>query len=170
MKKNTFYIVLQCLGGLIFYCFFLQSCHNVDDITTRTKKYFATEKINFDENLKCCLIIPGGGCSGCIASGISFLAFNRKYFSKDQSDNIVIFTSIVSLKVLKRNLNNIKFEDFNVVVDSLDRYTVNFKENIYPLIIYLNKGNIVKVETQSPDSDGLYNLQQLLEKKYDGKK
>lgn len=136
-------------------------------MTIRTKEYFAKEQIKFNENLKHCLIIPGGGCAGCIASGIYFFDSNKRYFSKDQKDNIVIFTSINSLKVLKRNLNGMDFEKYNVVIDTLDKYTVDFKENIYPLILYLDKGEIVKADIQSPETDGLSDLQQQLKRNDD---
>ena len=101
-----------------------------------------------------------------IASGIYFFDFNKQHFSKSQKDNAVVFTSINSLKVLKRSLKGVDFADYNVVIDTLNRYTVDFKENIYPLIVYLDKGKIVKVDMQSPETDGLSYLQQQLEEKY----
>ena len=100
------------------------------------------------------------------ASGIYFFDFNKQHFSKSQKDNAVVFTSINSLKVLKRSLKGVDFADYNVVIDTLNRYTVDFKENIYPLIVYLDKGKIVKVDMQSPETDGLSYLQQQLEEKY----
>ena len=154
---------LLFLAGCIL---FLQSCRGEDDLTARTKEYFAKEQIRFDENLRRCLIIPGGGCAGCIASGIYFFDFNKQHFSKSQKDNAVVFASISSLKVLKRSLKGVDFADYNVVIDTLNRYTVDFKENIYPLIVYLDKGKIVKVDMQSPETDGLSYLQQQLEEKY----
>ena len=71
------------------------------------------------------------------------------------------------MKVLKRNLNGMDFEKYNVVIDTLDKYTVDFKENIYPLILYLDKGEIVKADIQSPETDGLSDLQQQLKRNDD---
>lgn len=167
MKRTVFSKGLSLFLWLLTgCCVFLQSCLHADDLTARTKEYFAKEQIRFDENLRRCLIIPGGGCAGCIASGIYFFDFNKQHFSKSQKDNAVVFTSINSLKVLKRSLKGVDFADYNVVIDTLNRYTVDFKENIYPLIVYLDKGKIVKVDMQSPETDGLSYLQQQLEEKY----
>ena len=80
----------------------------------------------FNPQWTCCYIIPGGGCSGCITSGIHFLIENKKHFSHDQEKNVVVFTSVLSPKMLKRSLKNVKLEDFNFIIDTTNVYTVDF--------------------------------------------
>lgn len=52
MREHAFYRTLSRLLLLLTgYCVFLQSCRNADDMTIRTKEYFAKEQIKFNENL-----------------------------------------------------------------------------------------------------------------------
>ena len=60
--------------------------------------------------------------------------------------------------MLKRSLKNVKLEDFNFIIDTTNVYTVDFKDHIYPLIIYLENGKIVQVDKQSPETNALTKL------------
>lgn len=65
-------------------CFLLTGCHDNTNITALSKEYFKKENVIFNPQWTCCYIIPGGGCSGCITSGIHFLIENKEHFSHDQ--------------------------------------------------------------------------------------
>lgn len=57
----------------LFGCLLLVGCHDRTNITALSKEYFKKENVAFNPQWTCCYIIPGGGCSGCITSGIHFL-------------------------------------------------------------------------------------------------
>ncbi len=139
-------------------CFLLTGCHDNTNITALSKEYFKKENVIFNPQWTCCYIIPGGGCSGCITSGIHFLIENKEHFSHDQVKNVVVFTSVLSPKLLRRSLKDAKLEDFNFIIDTTNVYTVNFKEHIYHLIIYFENGKIIQVDKQSPETNALTKL------------
>ena len=129
-----------------------------DDFTKRVEQYFLKENVEFAPTIKRILIIPGGGCPGCIASGIEFAKRNKEFFSKGQGQNLVIFTGIVSKKILYRRVNEEDLLQMNAMVDTANLYLVDFEAYEYPMILYMNNGEIVKAESQSPESDALKNL------------
>lgn len=150
MKRLYLYVILSCI---------VTGCRKGYDITDSVKKYFKKENVNFDKKWDICYIIPGGGCSTCISSGFTFLFANKEYFSGEQDRNVVVFTGIISKKLLMRNLMNYKPNDFYSIMDSSNVYFLNSKENKYPLILYLNDGKIERAESQSPGSNALNNLE-----------
>lgn len=136
----------------------LGSCVPTDDLKKRTILSYSKNNIEFPPTLTHCLIIPGGGCAGCVASGMNFVVSNDSCFSRNQHENMVIFTNINSLKLLKRNLGSHDIEDFFHIIDFDNIYSVDGSERIYPIILYLNNGNIESVEVQSPYSNALEKL------------
>lgn len=134
------------------------SCGNCDDFTQETIDYFNKKGVHFDHNLKNCIIIPDAGCSGCISTGIFFVKKNISKLSKDQTSNVVIFTNVVSNKLLKRNFEKDEWEALNKMVDSTNMYHIEGANSIYPLILYLENGEILKAEVQSPKLDAFSNL------------
>lgn len=143
---------------LLCAIFLFMGCEEKDDFTERVKNYFSTQHIKFGKELHHCLIIPGGGCSSCVASGVDFISIYSDDFSNNQNENIVVFTSVISPKILKRSLSKTSIEDLNYLLDTLNNYTVELNENIYPIILYLKNGEIEKADIQSPDKDGLRKL------------
>ena len=143
--------------------FLLISCNgsyekNNSQLKVVIRNHFKEKSISFDKEIKNCVIIPGGGCSGCIASGISFLKSHKDKFSKNQKNNIVIFTNIFSLKKLKRQLGDITLNELNCVVDTSNVYLIHCKENIYPILLMFDKSKMKDVKVQSPKEDGLYEI------------
>lgn len=139
---------------LFFAVFLLMSCEEKDEFTEQVREYFSTQHIEFDKELRHCLIIPGGGCSSCVTSGINFVSIHSNEFSNNQNENMVIFTSVISPKILRRSMDKTSMEELNYVLDTLNIYTVELNENIYPIILYLRKGEIVKADMQSPEKNG----------------
>lgn len=142
----TIILALSCCG------------QDKDAFTKRVEQYFTKENIQFKPSQQNILIIPGGGCPGCIASGISFVKENQKAFSNKQEKNFIVFTGITSRKILYRRLNDIDLQNMNVIIDTNDRYKVDFEACEYPLVLYLSHGDIRKAESQSPESDALEHL------------
>lgn len=146
--------------------FMVGSCRKeeVSPLVRLVQKKYVERNLSFDGKIKHCLILPGGGCSGCITEGIAFLKEHASSFSKGQTENIVVFTNIYSMKLLKRSLKNIDMLTLNSIVDMDNMYLVNCNEEIYPMVLYLDNGDIEKVEVQSPSKNGLENLKRELEK------
>ena len=144
-----------CLVNLFIIA--LLSCQS-NDLTKSAQIHFEEKRIVFPKELKHCIIIPGGGCPGCIAAGMDYILNNENAFSDSQQDNMVVFTKINSVKLLKRNLKGKRFEDFNAIIDSKNLYALSTKESLYPIILYLKNGRIVLADVQSPYSDALEKL------------
>lgn len=153
---------------IVFAVFLMVSCQDKsDELTKRTREYFNKELVHFPNNWENVLIIPGGGCPGCIASGLDFVIANKDKFAKGQDRNIVIFTGIISKKILQRRLGNKNMESLNAIIDSKNIFTVDFEEREFPMVIYLRHGKITKVESESPKSDALKTLKTKIYEKND---
>lgn len=153
--KRLFFIIITFLV--------LLGCkQDKDELTVRAENFFKKENVCFDRDCERALIIPGGGCPGCIASGLSFVVDNKELFSNRQNKNVVIFTGIGSRKILRRRLGKATIESLNAIVDSSNVYRVDFEAGEYPMVVYLNAGEIMKVESQTPESSALENLKQKL--------
>ncbi|MCR4770147.1 MAG: hypothetical protein K5874_08075 [Bacteroidaceae bacterium] len=133
-------------------------CADSDHETNYLREFFKDQHITFPKELKHCVIIPEGGCSGCIASGMGFISSNDSAFSINQKENKVIFTKVNSLKLLKRNLRGVSIDSLYSLVDKDNRYNVDKDYNIYPIIIYLSNGEITSVGIQSPNTDAFGQL------------
>lgn len=142
--------------GLGLIMILMTQCVNPDKTTQNVKKYF-NNKITFDSNLQRCLILPGVGCGGCIAGGVSFFMQNDMFFSKEQNINLVVFTAIDSKKILSRNIDFKDLTQYNCIIDVDNNYLVQGNNAIYPLILYLSKGQITKAVYQTPNSSNVLN-------------
>lgn len=98
------------------------------------------------------VIIPNQGCEGCISTAEDFV--KRHYASS--LDVKYIFTRAQSLKLLRIKLGSEVMSSSKVLVDSSNviRYPEKEKD-IYPMIVTMKDGKIVKVLYQSPEEDGL---------------
>ena len=151
---------MRVITFVLFIVFGLICCKAPDSRTVETlKKHMKESRVDFDKTVKHCIIIPEGGCGECIASGISFVINHKEKFSLHQKENMVIFTNIGSLKLLKRAVGNDVFKSLNCIVDTTNVYLIRGEDEIYPMVIYLDKGKPTKVEFQSPEEDGLDNLE-----------
>lgn len=154
--KKTAWLIMACLA--------LLSCRDSGGTTELAQDYFREAGITFDKDETHCLIIPGGGCPGCIATGIHFLRANKDFFSREQQENRVVFTSTQSIKLLRRRLKDVSIESLNALVDTANAYTIRGSKGKYPLVLYLEEGTIVRAELQSPDADALAKLWDSLHK------
>ena len=152
--------------SLMFYLICLISCDKRDHELETVQEHFYKTALPIDNQYRNILIIPDGGCSGCIAEGMNFIKYHMPEFSQGQKKNLIIFTSIKSQKILRRNLGNARLENFNAIIDTADNYLIDFPKNIYPIIIYRSEdGLIEEFDFQSPNNDGLSRLHyKLMEK------
>ena len=89
------------------------------------------------------VLIPGSGCTGCISNA-------EDYFFKNVGNNNILFilTNNFSEKGLKLRLGADNLSKANVIVDEKNTfYLRNYKENIYPVLIDITNGRIVKIQT-----------------------
>lgn len=142
MKLRLFIILAL---GLFF------SCRN-DSSTQEIVKLYQKQNIRFDENLTSCIIIPEGGCSGCIDGSIHFIRSNLNLFQKESTKSKVIFTAIISKKMLLNSIKIESFENYNFEIDHENKYIVESNNSIYPLIVELSEGEIINAEFQTPSS------------------
>lgn len=140
-------------------------CKDKNDLTQKAILYFDKEEIVFDSQVKYCVIIPNGGCAGCIASGLSYIVANKTYFSSEQNENVIIFTGVNSVKLLKRGLKGDDLSLYNHILDKGRKYTIDGPENKYPLVLFLNSGKITKAYAESPSSNAFAELDKKLKLK-----
>lgn len=145
------------------YLLFLSSCQVNENITQNIQNQFNERNIKFEKNLKYCIIMPEMGCSGCISEGTLFIKNNLDLLKVKHNQIRLIFTSIISEKMLLRNIGLSNLEEYYFVQDSENKFRLNNNQAIYPLILYLNNGVIEKAEFQSPNSpNALLNLQKII--------
>lgn len=98
------------------------------------------------------LIIPRTGCSSCI--GIA-----DRFFKQSSEDGRMqfVFTKISSLKVLKIRLGPEVTEDENVHLDMANNFSKKSMDSIYPIVVFLDKGRVQKVEFITPHKEELIN-------------
>lgn len=101
------------------------------------------------------IIIPNQGCEGCISHAEAFVKKNI-----GGPDNIrYIFTRIQSIKLLKIKLGNDIMASNKILLDTANIIEFPDKKNdIYPMIVTVNNHKITNITYQSPDADGLAEL------------
>ncbi|MBV7532901.1 hypothetical protein [Chitinophaga sp. sic0106] len=101
------------------------------------------------------VVIPNQGCDGCITTAETFVKKNVR--SSPQIK--YIFTKIQSAKMLRIKLGGEVFHDEHILLDTAN--TIIYPEpekDIYPMILYIEKGEIAQVKYQRPGEDGLEEL------------
>lgn len=110
---------------------------------------------HFGDNTEICLILPEVGCGDCIAGGLRFLFENQEAFNNNQNRNKVIFTAISSKKMLYRALSDIDICNLYCEIDTLNQFLLPSPDGFYPIVVYLTKGQIHKIDIQNPYNDVL---------------
>lgn len=138
---------------LILFLISLCSCRDETETTVRLKNLYAQREISFDKETKFCIVLPEVGCSGCISGCVYQILANKRHFDNSQNANLIIFTSINSKKMLRRNMQVDSIEEFNCLIDSLDTYLPEGNDKIYPLFLRIEDGEIVDAVLQTPDTN-----------------
>lgn len=143
MKKIIPLLLLLCLIA----------CVNKHEASDKLKELYSSRNIVFDKDTEFCIVLPEVGCSGCISGCVYKILKYKKQFDNTQKKNLIVFTSINSMKMLRRNMEVDNLSEFNCIIDSLGMYLPEGNENIYPLFIRLKDGEISDAITQSPDTN-----------------
>ncbi len=130
----------------------IQSCYYNSNDLKQIKKCYESRNISFDKDLETCLVIPEVGCGGCIDGSIYFLKEHLSYFKKGQNKNMFILTSINSPKMFLRTLGENNLDMYNCKWANDNKYLINGNNSIYPLLLYLEDGEIVDAKYQTPHS------------------
>lgn len=129
----------------------LHSCS--DSNTTAIKSLYKDRGISFDTDIENCIILPEVGCGGCIAGGVFYILNHKESFSPTQKKNLIVFTAINSKKILFRDMEIKSENELYCILDTLNNYLPDGDKKIYPLVLKMNKGEIVQAKYQSPDTD-----------------
>lgn len=101
-----------------------------------------------DNKYSYAVIIPGGGCEGCIS--------NAEHFAKEysgRSDVLFVFTQIETLKLLKHKLGEQVSSSLNILYDVDNRFEETEKgiNNIYPVVCFIENNEVVDWFYISPE-------------------
>ena len=138
---------------IVIFQFLFISCTNSDNETKNVQIYYDLKGITFDRNLRTCLVLPEVGCGGCIDGAVYFLNKNKEFYRKEQRYNMFVLTAVTSPKMALRSLNEVSLEQYYCIWDSTNLYLSEGNNAIYPLLLYLKDGKIMKAQYQSPFTD-----------------
>ena len=96
------------------------------------------------------IVIPGGGCDGCISGVEQFVKENYARRSV-----IFFFTNIESEKVLRFKMGTEILTSKNIVIDKDGKYSLpnKYKNSIYPIVYKLKGNRVSQVSFISPNGD-----------------
>ena len=100
---------------------------------------------------KVLMVIPRTGCSSCI--GLA-----DRFFKDQQYDPELfqfIFTRVSAVKTLKMRLGADLISSPNAYIDRDARFSVPNLDSIYPMVIYLEDGQVTGLEYLDPQNQGL---------------
>ncbi|MEC5145237.1 hypothetical protein [Chitinophaga sp. 212800010-3] len=132
----------------IISLFFFSNCANIkkSDSDTETATISAgLKKARFGTPKTWMVILPGLGCNGCIQEGEAFM---RDFI--DSTGIFFILTKVQSLKILQQKIGKSISGRSNVFVDNDGIFNLPTKNVIYPCIVQLKDGEIIKHQFQSP--------------------
>lgn len=139
--------IISCILLILILSIGFTSCKNDE---TKVIDSYNKRNITFDGDVRNCIVIPLGGCGGCIADGISYVRHHRKDFQHDQNRNMIVLTGISSKKMLRRTLSSLGPDSLNIIYDYEDKYKAPGALRIYPLAINVDNGIITEVHVKSP--------------------
>lgn len=130
MNKKIVNFFLLVLPLLLLAC---SKPAYTDMVSKEIEKHFSSEQLSRYDRI---VLIPNSGCTGCISQA-------EDYFAKMHSDErtLFIFTNIFSKKNLAIRIGKELLEQTNVWCDFDNSvYFSDYKECIYPCVIYLSEG------------------------------
>lgn len=149
--KNTYLI-------LISFIILLGGCTNKNSYFSNLLK----ELPNDNGKYRYYVVVPGGGCNGCISSAENFVKENYS-----RKNILFVFTRIESVKVLKLKLGEKICESDNVIIDKENKFEIpsSNPNSIYPAFISLDKNRVTKVNYLSPNEKfSLHSFQEMIGK------
>ncbi|MCM1110721.1 MAG: hypothetical protein NC336_05900 [Clostridium sp.] len=116
----------------ILLLIFLSACSLTDDYSESLQELYSSRGISFDKETEFCIILPEVGCSGCISGCEYQISTHKDKFANSQKKNLIVFTAINSMKILRRNMQVDSIGEFNCIIDSVDAYLPEGDNKITP--------------------------------------
>lgn len=126
-------------------------CVSSENDKSYIQRLYAERNIEFDDDTEFCIVLPEVGCAGCISGTLYNILENKSSFSNTQKKNLIVFTAVNSPKMLIRNVQVDSLSELNCILDKENKYLLDTKNKIYPLMMTLHNGKITNVMIQSPD-------------------
>ena len=115
------------------------------------------KKVNISNSTKWMIILPGLGCHGCIREGEVFMRDNI-----NNKNILFVLTKIESLKILQKKIEiNVK-KYSNIYIDNKEGFNIPTKNSGYPCIAYIENGELISHEFQSPGNNAFDTLRKQL--------
>ena len=126
----------------------------------KEKKVFenAIKQIHINDQYQWLVILPGLGCHGCIQEGEDFM---RNHIEDERI--LFVLTKVSSLKILQQKIDVRINEHSNIFVDRENLFQILTNNAIYPCVIQIKDGKVIKHSFQSPQNAAFYQLGELLE-------
>ena len=105
------------------------------------------------------VVVPNQGCPGCITVAEQFVKEN--YSNKKLT---IVFTSVMSLKILKNQMGEEILNSQNVFIDSSDVLLNQIPDAYYPFWVHIKGNKIGEVFFQSPKISAMDELRSELKK------
>ena len=137
---------------LFFILFFLLSCKSKSTHIDFLEKAIKAEMNIKTDSIKYLIVVPSGGCSGCISEGINFIKDNIEVLNKHRSELRIVFTAVTSLKTLKNNVGESVLNSSISYIDHNNSYFTPCNESIYPVVLYLKNKTVNSFHYKSPQS------------------
>jgi hypothetical protein len=107
---------------------------NLEEVLT---DYLIEKKLG---SIKYLVVIPNGGCSGCIDNSIKYLSIKLQ-----EIDSIhVVFTQTKDKKLLKIQFGTENYYDEKVFIDSTNSELAHVFKSYVPMIYFIEKYKILK--------------------------
>lgn len=148
---------MKTILKVLFLFLLFSSCGDND--TKKEMKFLtnAISQVPIDNHYKWIVILPGLGCHGCIQEG--------EYFLKNHIENneiLFVLLKTPSLKILQQKTEVNLLNRQNVLIDKELIFNIPTQNNIYPCVVSLKEGKVVKHSFQSPATTALYDLERQL--------
>ena len=142
---------------LIILIILATSCNKSPEKMEREYFSSAIKQVKVNNDCQWIVVLPGLGCHGCIQEA--------EYFMKEHiADERILFilTKISSLKILQQKTEILFSEHSNVYIDRDNLFDISTDNSIYPCIIQLKGGEILKHSFQSPSNAAFHQMEQEL--------
>ena len=142
---------------LIIFIFSMTACQQNTETIEKEYLKSAIKEANFEGNYQWIVVLPGLGCHGCIQGAEVFM----KDFITDKRV-LFVLTKVTSIKILQQKIDIRINEHSNIFVDRDNLFDIPTDNRIYPFVIHLKDGKVLKHSFQNPQNDALYQLEQQL--------
>jgi hypothetical protein len=148
----------ELIVWLISIFFVTISCQKSPEKIEQEYLAKAMEQSGVNHSYQWVVVLPGMGCHGCIQEGEFFM---KKFI--DNKEILFVLTKLSSLKILQQKLGFTIADHSNVYIDKNNTFDLPTDNRMYPCIVQLKDGKVVKHTFQSPQTNAFAQLRVLIE-------